>query len=114
MRFKFVVVACLLLVSGIVAVSNGLPTVGGEIDYYSDKTLKTFVGYTYKDCSGHTTHWGTTTQYWTFDRYACTGPICIAGGGDVDYYDGLTLVYGGCLSGVVCDPVLAGYSCEPF
>lgn len=62
------------LILGFVTVSNGLPTVGGEVDYFSNATYTVQVGYKIWNC-GVPTHSGTVTSYWQMiDAFSCETP----------------------------------------
>ena len=63
-----------IAVFGLVAVARALPTVGGEVEFYSDNTFSTQVGYWYWPCGAQQYRWGTETSYMlVLDWYSCEG-----------------------------------------
>jgi hypothetical protein len=99
------------------ALSQGLPTVSGEVDYASDPTLSDWVGYWIKDCQGHNYRSGQTTDYWVWiEDVACSnGAPCPNGSGDHRLYDrDGVLVRDGCISNLTCSAAPEfGYHCSP-
>ena len=67
------ILGCLVLI-GTSSLAFGLSQYGGDLIYYSDSTYTVQVGEWLKDCSGHNTHFGTTTSFYLFDDfYRCSG-----------------------------------------
>lgn len=79
----------LFSVLGFSQAAKGLPQYGGEVEYYSDGTYTTQVGYWFYSCQGQfpTTTWGVTSAYpQVLDIFVCsTGQPCEYEGGITCY-----------------------------